>query len=311
MTAPLLTLSMILKDEAATIARTLKSVRPWIDRWVIVDTGSTDATREVVRDTMRGVPGILYSRDFADFATTRNLALYLAGEATPFLLWLDADDLLEDGAELRAALERDPAGSAWHLEARQGAWSWESCRVARTAARWRFVGAVHEVLVGGCGERAAGRVLHEPPDTIAARIRSSRRWARDVELLRAALERDPGDTRSAFYLGMTLLWLGRYEAAAEALWRRVNMGGWSEEIYVARLQLAGCMANLGRAWPQIEGMLLDAVALAPKRAEALALLEEWYRARGEPARAAECGAARLALSAPASGLFVDRRLYSP
>lgn len=30
----LVTLTMILKNEAATIARTLETVKPWIDRWV-------------------------------------------------------------------------------------------------------------------------------------------------------------------------------------------------------------------------------------------------------------------------------------
>ena len=47
-----LTLSMIVKDEAATIARTLRSVKPFIDRWIILDTGSTDSTSDVVREEL-------------------------------------------------------------------------------------------------------------------------------------------------------------------------------------------------------------------------------------------------------------------
>jgi glycosyltransferase involved in cell wall biosynthesis len=63
----LLTLKMIVKDEAATIARTLRSVKPFVDRWIIADTGSTDATIEVVRRAMEDVPGELVTIPFTDF----------------------------------------------------------------------------------------------------------------------------------------------------------------------------------------------------------------------------------------------------
>ena len=46
-------LNMIVKNEAAVIARCLASVRPLIDSWAIVDTGSSDGTQEIVRDAAR------------------------------------------------------------------------------------------------------------------------------------------------------------------------------------------------------------------------------------------------------------------
>src|SRR5689334_18393350 len=103
----LLTLTMIVKDEAPTIARTLASVKPHIDRWVIVDTGSTDNTRDVVRSELAGVPGELHEAPFVDFETTRNLGLERCGTETDFILWLDADDELEGGAAMRKFLEAE------------------------------------------------------------------------------------------------------------------------------------------------------------------------------------------------------------
>ena len=41
----LLMLTMIGKDEAATIARTLRAVTPFGDRWVIADTGVSSQRR--------------------------------------------------------------------------------------------------------------------------------------------------------------------------------------------------------------------------------------------------------------------------
>ena len=53
---------MIVKDEASVIPRCLASVRKLIDYWIIVDTGSTDGTPEVVRKVMHEIPGELHQR---------------------------------------------------------------------------------------------------------------------------------------------------------------------------------------------------------------------------------------------------------
>ena len=47
-------LNMIVKNEAPVIGRCLASVLPFVDRWVIVDTGSTDGT-QVVTDAAAAV----------------------------------------------------------------------------------------------------------------------------------------------------------------------------------------------------------------------------------------------------------------
>jgi len=43
-------LSMIVKDEAHVILKCLESVRPLVDYVLVVDTGSTDGTQQIVRD---------------------------------------------------------------------------------------------------------------------------------------------------------------------------------------------------------------------------------------------------------------------
>lgn len=106
---------MIVKNEVHGIARTLQSAKPFVDRWCILDTGSTDGTPEIIRAEMAGVPGDVLSAPFVDFATTRNLMLdgakKLGANPPEFLLLLDADDILEGGEALRAWL------GAWHEEA--------------------------------------------------------------------------------------------------------------------------------------------------------------------------------------------------
>lgn len=46
---PRICLSMIVRNESAIILRCLESAAPWIDGWVIADTGSTDDTMDIIR----------------------------------------------------------------------------------------------------------------------------------------------------------------------------------------------------------------------------------------------------------------------
>ena len=42
---PLLALTMIVKDEASSIEKVLRNAFQFVDRWIILDTGSTDGTQ--------------------------------------------------------------------------------------------------------------------------------------------------------------------------------------------------------------------------------------------------------------------------
>ena len=57
-----LCLNMIVKNESHVIRRCLDSVRPFIDSWVIVDTGSTDGTEDIIREHLKDIPGQLHER---------------------------------------------------------------------------------------------------------------------------------------------------------------------------------------------------------------------------------------------------------
>ena len=75
---PRLCLNMIVRNEAAIIERCLASVVPYIDSWVIVDTGSaTSQHHSSSRSCARPAPGELHHEPFSDFSTSRNHALDL------------------------------------------------------------------------------------------------------------------------------------------------------------------------------------------------------------------------------------------
>jgi glycosyltransferase involved in cell wall biosynthesis len=85
-----LSLTMIVKDEAATLGRCLSSVRDILDEIVVVDTGSTDCSKEIAASFGARVYDFIW-RD--DFAAARNEALrHTTGD---WIFWLDADEYLD------------------------------------------------------------------------------------------------------------------------------------------------------------------------------------------------------------------------
>jgi glycosyltransferase involved in cell wall biosynthesis len=170
---PLLSFVAILKNEATNIRATLESVRPYIDRWTVMDTGSTDGTDDIVREVLSGVPGHLAYGFFTDFSETRNRALVLDrfnGTAL-FTLMLSGDETLHDGEALRAFLEqhRDDEAGAYCVMMQSGTRTWPFTRVLRSDAGWRYVGEVHERPIGPQGEMVGPliptvKIVHAPSD---------------------------------------------------------------------------------------------------------------------------------------------------
>ncbi|MCL1698250.1 glycosyltransferase [Lysinibacillus sp. BPa_S21] len=96
-----LSLCMIVCNEERFIGNCLNSVKDVVDEIIIVDTGSTDATKEICKSIGATVLDFEWNDDFA---AARNLGLeYAKGD---WIFWLDADEEVEkkDAAKLRDVL---------------------------------------------------------------------------------------------------------------------------------------------------------------------------------------------------------------
>ena len=83
-------LTMIVRNEQDHLAKCLESVRGLFDEIIIVDTGSTDRTKEIAREFGAKVFDFVW---IDDFAAARNEALsHATGD---YAFWLDADDVVE------------------------------------------------------------------------------------------------------------------------------------------------------------------------------------------------------------------------
>ncbi len=91
-------LAVIACNEADRIAACLESVRSLVGDMVVVDTGSTDATREVARAHGAVVTDFTWCDDFS---AARNEALRCA--TLPWVLSMDADDTLDESNRAKVA----------------------------------------------------------------------------------------------------------------------------------------------------------------------------------------------------------------
>jgi hypothetical protein len=313
---PLLAVVMIVKNEARGIRATLESVKPFVDRWTLVDTGSTDGTQAIIREVMAGTPGDLFEEPFVDFGTTRNLALDRAGTRAVFTLMLSGDETLVGGPALRRFCEarREDKDGAYHMRVHFGDIFYDSARLARADAGWRYEGVTHEVLtkpgvlpptVRVSGAHIIHDVSHRNPKA------QGTRWRLDLELLQAAARKSPKDTRTVFYLAQTHECLGHHKAALDTYERRARMGGWVEEVYESLYRIGRVSEALKRPWSEVQQRYLDAHAQSPHRAEPLyAIANHWYAQKCWPLvyLFASRGAA---LPYPEQAtLFVDADVYS-
>jgi glycosyltransferase involved in cell wall biosynthesis len=85
---------MIVKDEAPNIERCLASCAPFINYYIICDTGSTDNTKEIIKKFFdeKGIPGEILDHEWSDFGTNRSKALEACMGKTKWVMMIDADD---------------------------------------------------------------------------------------------------------------------------------------------------------------------------------------------------------------------------
>jgi glycosyltransferase involved in cell wall biosynthesis len=301
---------MIVKDEAHVIARCLASVRPFIDAWVVVDTGSTDGTEAVVQESLSGLPGRLLHEPWVDFAHNRTVALDAARPLADYVLVIDADEILVPD-EGFAWPESMPDAVRLRMVT-PGTTFWLT-KLMRSSLPWRFEGVLHEYPA--CDEpHVSGTVegVHIRGMFDSARNQRPQRekYLADAAVLEQALAADPQNARYAFYLAQSYRDAGELEKALDWYRRRAGMPGWDEETWYALLQVGRLTELLKRPAAEVVESYLIAYEARPRRAEPLYELARYHREAGRFATALVFARAAHATPRPDDALFLNDAAYS-
>jgi glycosyltransferase involved in cell wall biosynthesis len=265
--------SMIVKNESGIILRCLEAMRPWVEKGVIHDTGSTDDTVQITRDYARlngwhklAVRETLWK----NFAHNRNAALADASTLrADYVLCMDADDQLV----VTDPKWRDQLGRAdvFNVELHLQELRYHRPLLFRPHRGCIFKGPVHEYLDVPAGLTVANlEGVHVLASASGARSRNPNKFLDDAKMLHAQLECNPTDPRSQFYLAQSYRDTGAYKDEAKA-WYKIradNPDGWQDERFYSMLEYAKLNGNLTD--------YLRAYQFQPHRAEPL-----YYAARGK------------------------------
>ena len=146
-----ISLCMIVKNEGAHLETCLTSVADIVDEIIVVDTGSSDATKEIARRFTDRVLDFVW---VDDFSKARN---YAFDQATmDYIFWLDADDVLlePDRAKMKQLKEAlTPSTDCVMMKYNTGfdnsghvTFSFFRERLVRRALKCRWHDPVHEYL---------------------------------------------------------------------------------------------------------------------------------------------------------------------
>jgi len=314
---PRIVLNMIVKNESAVIGRCLEAALPFVDGYVVCDTGSTDATVALVEEAAarRRVPGRVVRHGWKDFGHNRTEAAaearaWVEGQGWPlgdaYLLFVDADMVLAARPGFDRAALRAPS---YQIAQHNGSLHYYNLRLARLSHEWRSVGVTHEYWEAQPGA--------PPPERLEALWIDDRgdggsktdKFERDIRLLEAALRDAPANPRTMFYLAQSYHDVGRWADAQAMYHRRWQAGGWEEERWYARFREGVCALRLGDH-ERGAGLLLQAFQERPTRAEPLHALARHYREHGQSELAMLAAVRGLEVRYPSADvLFVAKSVY--
>ncbi len=213
----MISLAMIVKNEEPYIERCLKSASPMVDEIIVVDTGSSDRTKEIALENGAQVFEFEWCDDFA---AARNYAI----ERTKgdWVLVLDADEYFSDdySDQLRAFTAGRHRIGRLEIVSRfmkDGQTHQATDDIPRLFPRHiRFVGRIHEQLHSNLPiEDTGAKVLHDG-------YFMTDKSARNIPLMLKSLEEKPNDAYLKFQIGKQYRGIESYEQAERFLTEAYN-----------------------------------------------------------------------------------------
>jgi glycosyltransferase involved in cell wall biosynthesis len=303
-------LNMIVKNEAAVIRRCLDSVLPFIDYWVIVDTGSTDGTQDIIRAHLHHLPGELHQRPWRDFAHNRSEALVLAGGKADFTLIIDADDAME--FPLGSQIPQLTA-DCYTIDIQDVDMLYRRTQMVRGDQPWRYEGVLHEFLT--CNDASSPQhlsTIRMRRNHDGARRKDPKTYQRDAAVLEAALLTETNPfllARYRFYLAQSYKDCHEPAKALPHYLARAEMGYWQDEVFISLYRAAQMKEALGHPEGDVIDAYLRATDALPGRIEALYAASRFCRHKRRYQEGYEIAKRGQGIRAPSDGLFVETGVY--
>ena len=272
--SPTICLNMIVKNESKIITRLFDTVFPIIDTYCICDTGSTDDTVKIIKKYFaeKHMKGKILNIPFKNFGYNRSKALEATKGMATYALLLDADMKLL----IKDSFNKNELTADAYMVRQGGAdFSYYNLRLVKTDINATCVCPTHEYY------DLPKNATQEKLDTIFINDIGDGgckedKFRRDIRLLLQGIKDEPHNHRYYFYLGNSYFNIQKYENAIINYKKRIEMGGWYEEVYYSYFRL-GIIYHRQKKYDLAVSTWIDGYNFYPKRTECVYQITNHYR----------------------------------
>lgn len=237
---------MIVRNESHVIKETLDNLCSYFkfDYWVIVDTGSTDNTIQMITEYFneKSIPGEMHETEWVDFGFNRSYALTQAYNKSDYLLIFDADDKICGDFKLPTVFNVDK------YSLKMGPlFEYVRPLLINNRKRWKFEGVLHEYLTNiddVAGEQLIDGKYYIVSGRNGARNKNPNKYRDDAVVLAKAYESEKTKNvslanRYAFYCAQSYKDAGEQYTDDAIQWYELAMSVcyWNQEKYYSSLML--------------------------------------------------------------------------
>jgi tetratricopeptide (TPR) repeat protein len=222
--------AMIVRDEETHLDECLRSIVDEVDEIIVVDTGSTDATKDIAR---RYTPNVFDYPWEEDFSIARNYAIEKA--SGDWILYIDADERLvvsRHGSLRGCVQQQDIVALSVRFRPRVNFTPYREIRLFRRDPRIRFQGKIHETPRFNIhnvmeSDKLGSSTADVDINHLGYEGDLTAKYRRNLPLLEEATKMSPERVFLWTDMAEALAGLGRAEEAKGACWRAVELAATS------------------------------------------------------------------------------------
>ena len=298
-----LVLTQIMKNEAHVVTRMLDSIKNVVDIVVMIDTGSTDNTIEVIKKwgETNNIETHVFERPFDNFEASRNYSIEMARQVTKnrgndyWGFWLDCDEQLVVDPKVfdKSKINKD----LYMFNTYIGTMKYTRNECYKLDKAFRFYGPVHEFIV--CDDKnitsglMEGLHVNVQMDGGSWKGNIPEKYKSHAFVLEKYIDANRQDPRWIFYTAQSYHDSAsipdnreeneeRLRRAIKYYKERVNRNdGYAEEIFYSQYRIGTIMRAMEAPWAETHQELLKAYAMDPLRGEPIKAIVDYYLQVGE------------------------------
>jgi glycosyltransferase involved in cell wall biosynthesis len=307
----------MIKNEHKIIRRLIESTLPIADAICVCDTGSTDNTVEVLTEYFKDfkIPTKLYNGPehlWKNFGHNRSQS-FLAGvdfckelgwdAEHSYALVMDADmQLVVPPAFKKSML----TSVGYKMIQKSHSLEYYNTRLMKLSHPWKCVGVTHEYWDGANTDTISKDTLYI--SDIGDGGCKDDKFERDVRLLEQGLVDSPNNPRYLFYLAQSYKDNKQLDKAIDNYKKRINAGGWHEEIWYSMYMLMKLYAEK-KEYAEMEMWGLKAYEFRKERSENILYLCRFFRDRRQHYKAWHYYELGAGIKKPDDLLFIETDVY--